>query len=221
MPKRKGGRKDTLVFPFHTIILTNTGGTGANGFTVSPNATLTPRGLIEADTWAHFKVTKLRFRLHPTDIAIDSDVAVGYVGGVQDSNPSTIAQVGELIPSVLLGGQATVPSEWVSVSAQELSGPFPWYKTIPGAADPTEEAPGSIVVTSTTISAGFSLELRGEIVFKTAVAAANTPSAVRARELARTEKIRAAAAAERDILLRILSTTESASVAGAKTVLRP
>lgn len=174
MPKRNGKGKDSLTFTFHTIVLANTGVGGNNNFLVSPNVTLTPRGLIEADTWAHFKVTKLRFRLHPTDTAIDSDVVCGYVGGIQDATPATIAEIGELIPSTLLGAQTTVPTEWVSVSGSELNGPFPWYKTIPGSADATEEAPGRIVLASTTISAGFSLELRGEFVFKTAVAAANT-----------------------------------------------
>lgn len=205
MPKkgrngRGKGNGDSALFPFHTII-NSALNVGAFNVLLSPNGTLTPRGLIEADAWAHFRVKMLHFRLTP--ITRVSFQACGYVGGVQDTLPTTVSQAGELLPSVAFGQAQTVPSEWVKVSAQDLAGPLPWYKTIPGTADPTEESPGVLVVVGSASDA-FSLEVRGIFEFKTSVATGNTPAAIAARARLREERIKVAMATERDVLLRIL-----------------
>jgi hypothetical protein len=208
MPKggRKGGRgrQDSCLFPFHNILQSALTG-GVNAFIVSPNNSLSPRALTEADCWTHFRVRRLRFRLHPQG-AGNTLQAVGYIGGIQTTAPATVAQVGELLPSVPLGGDANCPTSWVNVSRGDLSGPLPWYKTIPGAADAEESAPGALCVAGTGTDT-FCLEMSGVFEFKTAVATANTPFAVELRERLRTEMIRLVRTAERERMLKVLSTS--------------
>lgn len=199
---RGRSRGDSGVYPFHTITITNLVA-GALGILVQPSAGLSPRLLNEADNWAHFRVKTLMFRLHPLNAVTNLQV-VGYVGGVQDTPPASVADVMQLLPSTPLGGRTTVASDWVRVPKADLAGPFPWYKTIPGAADPTEEAPGAIIVAGSTTDA-FQLEIRGVVEFKTAVSATNTPLA---RELAgriREERMLNAVKHEREVLLKALA----------------
>lgn len=205
MPKngRNGGgaKGDSCLFPFHMFIST-TLTAGAFTAAASPNASVSPRGLIEADTWAFFRIRKLAMRLHPP-ASITAAQLVGYCGAVQDVTPSGATQVGELISSAILGGDATVPTEWVRPSKSELAGPLDWYKAIPGAADATEESPGIIIVSGNGTDAVL-LEIRGVFEFKVSVNAANSPLAMAARKAAREERVRAIVAGERDALLKIL-----------------
>lgn len=196
-PSVKGG--DSCNFPFHTLYNGNLVA-GQAGVPVAPNASITPRGLIEADAWAHFRVKSFMFRLLP----VGTFVSAGYVGGVQDSPPATVNQVAELLPSCLMTVNQLCPTEWVRVGKSDLAGPFPWYKSLPGAADPTEEAPGLLFICGSGTDA-FYLEIRGVLEFKTSVASANTPWAVTARNRAREERTRAMLNNERSLLMKILS----------------
>jgi len=158
----------------------------------------------EADAWAHFRMRKLKIRLNPAPVGNTSGQAAGYVGGIQDTVPSTVAQISELLPAVFMQLGQTVPSEWTSVKQEDLSGPIPWYKALVGAADNLEEAPGTIVVAGASTNA-FILELRGVIEFKVAVAPANTPMAVAARLAGQEERLRILREAERTRIMRAIS----------------
>jgi hypothetical protein len=180
--------KDTEILPFHTIVAGSlTSGTVA--IQAAPQG-LSGRAATVADAWAHFRLKKLKFRLHPT-ASHTAGLAAGYVGGVQDTLPSTVATIGDLLPSCVRGnGSLTmVPTEWVNVPRSDLAGPLPWYKSLAGAADPTEEQPGYLVLGSAGTTDPYILEIRGVFEFKTAVAAANTPSLVALRAKVREDRI--------------------------------
>lgn len=206
--RSKNGKADSALYPFH-FLLAGTLTAGTVTLLVSPNSNFSPRAFVEADSWAHFRIKALSFRIHPLN-AVTNAQAAGYCGGIQDTPPGTLAAVSELIPSCILGGRTTRPSDWVRVPKSDLAGPLPWYKTIPGNADATEEAPGTITVIGTGTD-GYQLELRGMFEFKTAVATANTPLAKQLQELVRKEKISSVMSAERALLLKILSTPSDAT----------
>jgi len=202
---RKGGRKggggsDSIRVPFHFV---NSGAlvAGLFGFSLLPASF--SRMAQEADAWAHFRVPKLSFRLLPTS-PVTVAQAAGYIGGVQDTNPSTLQQVTELLPSCVKGVGQTTPTNWVHVQRSELAGCFPWYKSVAGTADATEESPGTISIVGTGTEA-FIIELKGVFEFKTSVNISNTPAAVRMRALVRQERVDAARRVEREALLKILS----------------
>lgn len=204
MSRGKGRVKDGCFVPFHFVV-SGALVAGVSGFLVSPNATLSPRSATEADAWAHFRVSSFKFRLRvDPGVANATDLAAGFVGGIQDTSPATVAAVTELIPSVYLAGGETVPSEWCVVPKADLAGPLPWYKTIPGTADATEEAPGAISVCGNGTSA-FAVEVRGVFEFKVSVATANTPKAVALRRELSTLRTEHALELQRDRLLAALA----------------
>ena len=196
-------RNDSCIVPFHTVL--NASFTaGAAAISVSPNTSLSPTRLpAAADEWAHFRVKSLSFRLHPRT-SVTADQVAGFVGGTQDTLPATLLQVGELIPSVPLGGDSTVPTEWVRCSRQELAGPFPWYKSVVGGADPTEESPGYLVIVGSATD-NYMLEVRGEFEFKTAIATGNSPVAIELRARLRAERLRSGLESERSRITSILA----------------
>lgn len=168
----KALKNDSILLPAHyTQVAAMVAGIGA--FTVQPN--VIPRAATEADGWAHFRVRSLKFRLHPPVTAPTAPQFVGYVGGIQDTPPNSQANVAELINSTVLGARTTTPTAWVRVPAKELAGPFPWYKSLPGTADATEEAPGAIYVAGTGTDP-FVLELLVVFEFKNSLATNNTPA---------------------------------------------
>ncbi len=189
MPKNKNS--DSALLPFHAL-LAGTLSTGVASANLNPTG-ISARVLTEADGWAHFRVKSLKFRLHPAASTAGGDQAIGYVGGVQDTLPGSVAQLADLIPSVHQSQNSTVPSDWVNVPSADLAGPLPWYKTIPGTADSTEEAPGVIRIAGSG-SDTYAAELRGVIEFKTSVATANTPA--EAKLLSDLRALRAAKAAQ-------------------------
>lgn len=210
MPSRKGGRKqgggrDSAVMTFHYTFSAAlvAGAVAING---TP-ATLSPRATIEADAWAHFRLKKLRFRMLPTS-PITAPQAAGWVGGIQDTPPTTFATIAELVPSTVKGVGQTVPSPWVNVPKSDLAGPFPWYKTVAGTADATEESPGAIYLVGTGTEA-YILELKFTIEFKTAVSSLNTPLFLQLKEAVRKERVDRTRRAERDVLLKILGTVNA------------
>jgi len=202
---RKGmGGKDSCILPFHYSI---SQALVAGVFTAFASPAIIPRAALEADVWAHFRLRKLAFRLLPTSPSTAAQAA-GFVGGVQDTNPGTYAQVVELISSCIKGIGQTVPSSWVRVSRQELAGPFPWYKTVAGTADSTEEAPGVICVVGTGTEV-FNIEFRGEFEFKVGLSSGNTPLEVKLRELVRKQRVDQMRSTEREVLLKILAASDS------------
>lgn len=181
---------------------------GVVTLTCSPTF-LSLRALTEADTWTHFRIRSLKFRLLPPTAAPAQCQAAGFVGGMQDTPPASIANVVELIPACVLGSRQTVPTGWMSPSKSELAGPLPWYKTIPGSADTTEESPGQLVIAGSTTE-GYVIEYFGVFEFKGAVSTANTPSAIKLREELRALRLARADAVERERLLAVLGTTRIA-----------
>jgi len=151
---------------------------GTAAFNLSPNSNVSPRLATEADAWAHFRVRQFKFRIYPDPVAANAgDQAAGYIGGVQDTAPTTVTQVVELISSVFLSGGQTVPTEWCHLNRAEMSGPFSWYKTVAGGADSQEEFPGQFCLAGAGTDA-YRIEMRGVFEFKVAVATANTPEEV-------------------------------------------
>lgn len=200
--RRGGGGQDSCVIPFHYVQSTTFTSGVYQSFMIPA---LFPRVLVEADAWCHFRIRKLSFRLLPTSPSTVPQ-ALGYVGGIEDTPPATFVQVSELLPSTVKGVGQTTPSPWVHVPKTDLAGPFPWYKTIQGTADPTEESPGSIIAVGTGSEAVI-IEFKGKFEFKTAVATGNTPAALAARVALRRERIDHALSAERDRILKILATS--------------
>jgi len=202
---------DEELFPFHTLVPIT--GAGQTLISVNPNNTLTPRGSVEADSWAHFQCRKLKFRMHPCGIVpvaavTTANVSVGYCGGIQDTPPASASQVLELHPSTFLSKTQTLPTAWVTVPSIDLRGPLPWYKAISGTADSTEEAPGQICVFTTDATNGMftnQLEVKGVFAFKTSVATGNTPAAVAARLTLHEERKKAADKDESERLFSLLA----------------
>lgn len=203
-------RVDSCVMPFRNVILAAVSSNVSNTL-LSPNAALSPRMFAEAEAWAHFRVRKLKFRLHPRN-ATTNDQAAAFLGGVQDTLPTTVAIGVELISGVFSAGDSTVPTNWVSVPRSQLAGPLPWYKTIPGTADATEEAPGYLVVQSGGATDNYALEVVGEFEFKTSVNTANTPLARNARIAVVEERVRLGQLAAKERLLKVLATPTSSTV---------
>ncbi len=207
MPTRKGvkGNSDSEVVPFHGLIsITLVAGNASRQLSPSGLSAFLTRVAAEADSWAHFRWRQFKFRIHHGGTT--GDVAVGYLGGVQDTGPTTSTGLCEVLSSTYYGSTYTRPSEWVKCSASELAGPFPWYKSINGTADTTEEAPGYLFICGSGTDS-IVIEVRGVIEFKTAVAPANTPAAIKLREVARAEKLEKELAAARQSIVKILATT--------------
>jgi len=180
--------KDSVVMPFHTLYAPALV-SGAASITANPSGLSNAgRMLTEADAWAHFRIKKLKFRLLPQTGMAGQVTVAGFVGGNQDSTPATAATVVELIPSCVLAQDATVPTEWVNVPKTDLSGPLPWYKSVVGNADATEESPGQLCIAGTGTDV-YILEIRGLIEFKTSVATANTPAEIALRAKLRSERV--------------------------------
>ncbi len=76
----------------------------------------------------------------------------------------------------------------MDVPRQELAGPLPWYKSIRGAADTTEEIPGYLCGAGTGTET-FIVECVGSYEFKTSVAPANTPEFLQLRKKLRDLRI--------------------------------
>jgi hypothetical protein len=186
---RNGGMKDTEVLEYH-FLFASTFTAGVFGLSANPTTmgTFATRLIAQADLWSHFRHRSLKFRLRVTP-STTAQQFVGFVGGVQDTPPATAQAIMELLPSVMMDVDQTIPSEWMSVPRADLAGPLPWYKAVPGAADATEESPGTLIVVGTG-SEAFAVEVRGVMEFKTGLSTANTPLFMQARLLMRAERLR-------------------------------
>lgn len=209
--RRNQSQKDSDRELFHLIVV---GSDAATQILLNLNpsnmGSYSTRLLAQADTWAHYRVLGLKFRLHPT-VLTNATVVAGYVGGVQDVPPANSNSLMEVIPSTVKGSQQSVPTSWVTVSRKDLAGPLPWYKSLLGGADATEESPGLIVLIHIT-SVEYFLEVFIEYEFKTAVATANSPAQLQLlRELVQSRRNQELVS-ERDRLLRVLAAKAEAQV---------
>jgi hypothetical protein len=198
-------KRDSCLMPFR-FIQVGPLVAGVFAMTANPNG-LSPRALVEADTWTHFRLKSLRFRLHPVSNTSTTYATAVWVPGIQDTPPVTRATSSELLTAAVLGGIASVQSDWASVSKSELSGPLPWYKTIQGTADATEEAPGQLIVIGTATET-FVLEIMGVFEFKGSIATANTPAAVKLREELRAFRLQQVNSREKDRIVSVLAITD-------------
>ncbi len=199
---RKG---DNTVVPIHALLQTTLGGGGTFGTGLNPNLLGTlcsQRLLVESDAWAHYRILDFKFRIH-RDVCTGLQ-AVGVVGGVQDTNPGTVQQIMELLPSTVMLANYTKPSDWITVSKSELAGPLPWYKTVPGTADTTEEYPAALMMFGPATDV-IDVEIIARYEFKTSVSPANTPEeaqlVARLREIRKQQAIRT----EKSRLLQVLT----------------
>jgi hypothetical protein len=110
-----------------------------------------------------------------------------------------------------MGGRQTNPTNWVSVPKSELAGPFPWYKTIPGGTDVTEELPGVIYVAGTTTDP-YTMEVSGVFEFKSSIATNNTPAAVVLKQQLRDVRVRSALERRRAEMLAVLGGSGASGV---------
>lgn len=202
--RNRKAQQDFEDLPFH-FLLRGTLTSGAAQILLAPTTFISPRANAEADVWAHFKFLEFKYRLHCNVQNLTTTMQLaGFVPGVQDTNPSTLEECSALLNCCMLGQGQTLPSEWVRISREDLAGPLPWYKTIPGSADATEEAPGVISVNGGT-SDPYRIEFRGVIRFKAAVAAGNTPLSQKAHQILREERQRLADETDRKKVVKLLS----------------
>lgn len=210
----KRNRTEIERVPFHNFIPVSANATTTSSqVNLSPNSSISPRALAIADAWAHFRMRNFMFRVLPSPVIADADtesmvIDVGVMGGIQDSIPLAGVSIRELIPSTHLNSGMSVPTQWVNVPKPDLRGPLEWYKTIPGTADPTEEAPGLLVYSMTgtgSVAYTILIEVRGVFEFKTAVATGATPLMRELLSRLHEEKERVVREREKNQVLRTLA----------------
>jgi hypothetical protein len=181
--------KSTVKIPFRTFVA-GTLTAGAATIPISPNSTLCTRLVTLADTFEQYRMIDLKYRMHRAAATVVNVQAAGFIAGVTDTAPSSVLTVAETGNATILGGQSTIPSDWLHVPRQVLAGQLPFYKTVVGSPDTLEEIQGNLYVVGNATDA-YHVEIRGAIEFKQPVDPANTPSlAVRATNLLDKEKAR-------------------------------
>jgi hypothetical protein len=200
-------KKDSVSVPFHGMTLIATSALTAIAYNFNPTVLSASLGITRplqiADNYAQFRVDKLAFRVHPMAAEANGYLAFGYVGGVQDTFPATLAAIGELISSNVLGASEQVPTGWVKPTKQELAGPFPWYHSVVGTMDATEESPGTLVFYPQS-TGSFMFEIKGVLTFKISVGGGNTPAQLKLMKELRELRAAKAAEDERARLVRVL-----------------
>lgn len=166
-----------------------------------------------ADNFVSYRIRSMKFRIHPLGNTaapgvgtVTAPAACCFTGGVQDTSPSTIAQAMEILPSAYQSPQSTHATPWVKVPAADLAGPMPWYKSLLGTADASEESPGLLVLIKVGIATVWApVEIMGVYEFRAAVAPANTPAALQLQLQLSSMRREAAVRRERLALLRVLA----------------
>ncbi len=173
----------TTKIPFKTVIdqsLTS----GQYAELLNPTALGDRVGAI-SESYQLWRINRLAYRFHCTPATSpNQNVAVGFEGaGIIDNQP-TFSELTENVHSAVMNTGQTCPSNWVQVPTKVLRGALPWYKTeASGSVDQWEEIPGFIAVASDTSgSAGFLIEVKGEVEFKDPCDPANTPKLIEARK---------------------------------------
>jgi len=177
--------RDTVRVPFHALL--NNGFTASAQLPLTP--TLTPRLTAIADDFDEFRFEKLRFRVRDVAAAAGTQVCA-YLPGIVDTPPVNLAQIGEILNCVLIAPGETVASQWSDVPKGVLAGMHPWYKSVAGTPEASEEQQGVICLVETSAASTFVfIEVEGICAFRAAVNAGNTPMeralAARKRERAR------------------------------------
>lgn len=201
--KGKGKKRDGTVMAFHG---TSSGALAAGAATINLNAAVGLSGRIttESDAWALFRLRSYSFRLFPRTIT-GSSYAACFVGSDQDTAPSGISQTTEVAASCVITAQQVVPTQWVRVPRNILSGMFPWYRTVQGAEPLNNCQPGIVAIAGTGTDPYF-LEFKGVIEFKQGLDPANTPEAQALYAQLRALRQKQARDKERTQLLAQLST---------------
>ncbi len=194
-------KRDKSSMSFHVVTSVTM---SSNVATVVVNPGLSTRLTTEADGFNLFRVKSLKFRILPTALL----QAVGYFAGISDTPPATNALITELLSSTQITATQVTPTDWISVGSSELMGPFPWYKTVPGTTDASEESPGTLAFRSSGATDVVVLELRGEFEFKDPIAAANTPEELMLKEKMRKVRAERLAQLRRDKVLGYLTATK-------------
>lgn len=124
-----------------------------------------------SDGYELFRVPNLKFRI----LAASAEGGLGVVTSVPNTSPGTVAQIGELLDSVVHEGPTeTMWSRWVNVGKAVLAGPFSWYHTRIGTFDATEAAPATLCYVGSGTNT-IAVEFYGLIEFKDIASTANTP----------------------------------------------
>ncbi len=208
MPHKKAHKAraktgDSCVTPFHVYVSSSVSGNTA-AFSLSPSglAGWSTRLTSLADSFTKFRFRSCKFRLRSLGV----EQAAAYVAGVQDSNAfASIIAAMEATTACAVFTTQSVPSEWVNIPRVDLMGALPWYKSIAGLADQTEEAPGQILIRSTNATDIYRLEIKGVIEFAGSIPPANTPMEVQLLRQLGQERRNAVIARERASMLKVLS----------------
>lgn len=149
-----------------------------------------------ADTFELYRIAALKYRIHPYVVASATTFqkAVAFYPGITDTAPTSCEEVAQNIYRCIMGGGQVTPTQWAHVSKTALRGMFPWYKTIPGSLDPSEENVGYFFLRGTG-SEVVCIEFEGVFEFKGPVSTGSTPAL----------RVQQAVARERQRLLQILS----------------
>jgi len=136
------------------------------------------------DNFMEYRVTSLKFRLHP-NAALTGAQAVGFASGVETTNPSTVETVLETECSALLASKTTTPSAWVNVPKASLRGPREWYMANGGGSSQSDAQQFEIHIAGTGTDA-YLVEIAGICEFRSPVNQTDTPQLreLRAAELA-------------------------------------
>lgn len=144
-----------------------------------------------ADNFMEYRVTKLKFRLHP-NAALTGAQAVGFASGVETTNATTVETALETECSCLLAAKTTLPSSWVNVPSAALKGPRDWYMANGGGSSQSDAQQFELHICGTGTDA-YLVEVRGVCELRSPVNQTDTPAlrelraqeaAIRARERA-------------------------------------
>lgn len=151
---------------FHALT-TSTLSSGGSSQSVGPglNSTLTAMAAV----YELYRVSKLRYRLHP-NASQSTALIAAYYPEAQVTIPS-IDQNSENIDCCMLFEDTTVPTPWHNVPRSRLKGQIDWWKCVPDAGASEFEIQGIIVLTGTGTDA-FRLEMDGVVEFKNPIPAA-------------------------------------------------
>lgn len=177
--KSRSKKDGPVSIPFHFVFASVA---TATQFALQPSV-LGNRVSGQADSWSEFRVTKLKFRLHPMGSS-GGVQAMCFVPGIPDTMPATYNAVTAPPDSVIMASAQTTPTSWMSVARSNLHGYNDWFKTIAGVPDPTTEIQGYLCLMCGVAGTQYA-EIRGVIQFQGPIDTASTPMLRRAAAVAK------------------------------------
>lgn len=171
---------------------------GVGTFSLQPTNLNSVAG--QADSYAFYRITRLRYRLYPNGGG--ADLVAAYIAGVVDNAPTTVADLSVTEHSVIYGDDVTIPTSWRNVPKRALASYNVWYKTVVGSPTPSDELQGQIYLAGGTTDQ-WKMELEATYQFKSLVATSATP-----QERGHTEML-----LQRQMLLRIMGLSPAPAVA--------